>query len=157
MGISMQEIQKRAREIENEIITWRRELHAMPELKMETVKTESYIVTQLEKIGVDEIRSGIGGHGVSALIRGSLPGKCLGIRADCDGLPIREETGLPFASQNGNMHACGHDAHTAMGLGAAKLLAENRHRLKGTVKLIFQPYEEGDRGASLMLDRKSVV
>ena len=68
------------------------------------------------------IQTGVGGNGVVAVIEGKMPGKCLGIRADCDGLPIREETGLPFASQNGNMHACGHDAHVAMALGAAKLL-----------------------------------
>ena len=118
---------------------------------METVQTEAYIVNALQEMGIQDIRSGVGGHGVVALIQGKLPGKCVAIRADCDGLPIREETGLPFASKNGNMHACGHDAHTAMGLGAAKLLLEFREHLQGSVKLIFQPYEEGDRGAAAML------
>lgn len=145
-------LRKRGAEIRDDIIRWRRTIHAWPELKMDTPKTEAFIIKTLQEIGVEEIRSGVGGHGVCAVIRGELPGKCLAIRADCDGLPIKEETGLPFASQNGNMHACGHDAHTAMGLGAAKLLMEHRHHLRGTVKLIFQPYEEGDRGASLMME-----
>ena len=148
---NLEALRKRSEEIRPDIIRWRRDIHAVPELRMDTPVTEAYIVNALREIGVDEIRSGVGGHGVCALIRGELPGKCLAIRADCDGLPIKEETGLPFASTNGNMHACGHDAHTAMALGAARLLVENRHFLRGTVKMIFQPYEEGDRGASLML------
>ena len=145
-------LRRRAEEIQDDIIRYRRALHACPELQMQTPKTEALIIKFLEEIGVREIRSGVGGHGVCAVIRGALAGKCLAIRADCDGLPIKEETGLPFASENGNMHACGHDAHTAIALGAAKLLMENRHRLKGTVKLIFQPYEEGDGGARLMIE-----
>lgn len=141
----------RGKEISGDIIAWRRALHAMPELKMDTPKTEAFIVKTLLEIGVTEIRAGVGGHGVVALIEGALPGPCLAIRADCDGLPIKEETGLPFASENGNMHACGHDAHTAIALGAAKLLVENKDGLRGAVKLIFQPYEEGDGGAKRML------
>ena len=116
-----------------------------------TAQTEAYIVKILREISINEICSGVGKHGVVAVIRGKYPGKCIAIRTDCDALPIREETGLPFASQNGNMHACGHDAHTAMGLGAAKLLFDFRNQLQGTVKLIFQPYEEGDRGTSVMI------
>ena len=146
-----QALLRRAEEILPEIIAWRRAIHAYPELRMETPVTEAFIVKTLREIGITDIRSGVGGHGVAAVIEGGLPGKCLGIRADCDGLPIEEQTGLPFASKNGNMHACGHDAHTAMALGAAKLLYENRHLLRGRVKLIFQPYEEGDGGAKRML------
>ena len=137
--------------LSSQIIRWRRQLHAMPELRMDTPKTEAYIARELALLGAEDIRTGVGGHGVTALIRGTLPGKCLAIRADCDALPIPEETGLPFASTNGNMHACGHDAHTAMALGAAKLLLDHRHLLQGTVKLIFQPFEEGDGGAKAML------
>ncbi len=144
-------LKKRGDDILNDIVKWRRILHKVPELKMDTPKTEALIVEFLKEIGVDKIYTGVGGHGVCALIQGELPGKCLAIRADCDGLPIKEETGLDFASTNGNMHACGHDAHTAIALGAAKLLMENRHLLKGSVKFIFQPYEEGDGGASLMM------
>ena len=146
-----QTLGKRSRELLGEIIEWRRTVHQLPELKMDTPVTEAFIVRELQKMGISEIRSGVGGHGVTAVIEGALPGKCLGIRADCDGLPIEEQTGLPFASKNGNMHACGHDGHTAMLLGAAKLLLENRDRLHGRVKLIFQPYEEGDGGAKRML------
>ncbi|MBQ8174051.1 MAG: amidohydrolase [Clostridia bacterium] len=141
----------RGKEISGDIIAWRRALHAMPELRMDTPMTEAFIVKTLRELGVTDIRAGVGGHGVVALIKGDLPGPCLAIRADCDGLPIKEETGLPFASQNGNMHACGHDAHTAIALGAAKLLTENKSRLRGSVKLIFQPYEEGDGGARAMI------
>ncbi len=143
--------QLRRADIAQDVIRWRRQLHAMPELRMDTPKTEAYIAHQLRLLGAEDIRTGVGGHGVTAIIRGALPGKTLAIRADCDGLPIREETGLPFASENGNMHACGHDAHSAMALGAAKLLLEHRHQLRGCVKLIFQPFEEGDGGAKAML------
>ena len=138
-------------EIKDEIISWRRILHAIPELRMDTPLTEAEIVRILREIGISEIRQGVGGHGVCAVIQGEQNGKCLGIRADCDGLPIEEETGLPFASKNGNMHACGHDAHTAMALGAAKILNKHKNLLKGCVKFIFQPYEEGDGGAKRML------
>lgn len=145
------ELRTLSQSLSPEIIRWRRSLHAMPELRMDTPETEAYIARILRTLGAEDIRTGVGGHGVTAYIRGALPGKTLAIRADCDGLPIREETGLPFASQNGNMHACGHDAHTAMALGAAKLLVLQRHRLRGNVKLIFQPFEEGDGGARAML------
>lgn len=94
--------------LQEQIVAWRRELHQIPELRNETYETAKVIIRELKKIGIQEIKSGVGGSGVVAVIRGARPGKCLGIRADCDGLPIREETGLPFASTNGNMHACGH-------------------------------------------------
>lgn len=137
--------------LQEQIVAWRRELHQIPELRNETYETAKVIIRELKKIGIEEIKSGVGGSGVVAVIRGARPGKCLGIRADCDGLPIREETGLPFASTNGNMHACGHDAHTAMALGVAKIVHEHRDELKGTVKMIFQPFEEGDGGAKAMI------
>ena len=144
-------IRSRGEEISGEVIAWRRILHKIPELRMDTPKTEAEIVNILKSFGITDIQTGVGGHGVTAVIEGAFNGKCLAIRADCDGLPIKEETGLDFASENGNMHACGHDAHTAMALGAAKLIFENRHLLHGRVKFIFQPYEEGDGGAKLML------
>ncbi|MGI5962681.1 MAG: M20 metallopeptidase family protein [Lawsonibacter sp.] len=148
MAVNVKEV---ARGMQDQIVAWRRELHQIPELRNETFETEKIIVRELKKMGIEEIQSGIGGSGVVAIIRGAKPGKCLGIRADCDGLPIREETGLPFASTNGNMHACGHDAHTAMALATAKILYENRSELAGTVKMVFQPYEEGDGGAKAMI------
>ena len=100
-------LRQQGSQLSNEIIRWRRALHAIPELRMDTPQTEAYIARELTLLGAEDIRTGVGGHGVTALIPGALPGKTLAIRADCDGLPIREETGLPFASTNGNMHACG--------------------------------------------------
>ena len=144
-------IRKEADQILDDLVLWRRHIHQYPELQMNTPVTEAYICDVLQEIGITEIRSGIGGHGVAAVIHGNAPGKCLGIRVDCDGLPIPEETGLPFASTNGYMHACGHDAHAAAGLGAAKLLWKHRDQLTGSIKLIFQPYEEGDGGARAMI------
>ena len=140
-----------AEALQEKIVAWGRAFHRIPELQGETILTEAMIAETLRSIGIEEVRTGVGGHGVTAVIRGALPGKCLAIRADCDALPIREETGLPFASVNGNMHACGHDAHTAMALGAAALLWARRAELQGTVKMVFQPYEEGGRGAQAMI------
>jgi amidohydrolase len=102
-------------------------------------------------MGVENIREGVGRSGITALIEGKKPGKTLGIRADMDALNMEEHTGLPFASKNGRMHACGHDAHTAMLLGAASLLTRRRDELKGSVKLIFQPSEEDGLGGSAMI------
>lgn len=140
-----------AGQLQPQLVSWRREFHSCPELKMDTPVTAGKIERILREIGITEIRTKVGGGGICAMIRGEKEGRCLGIRADCDGLPIREETGLPFASVNGNMHACGHDAHTAMALGAAKLLFENKENLAGSVKMIFQPYEEGGCGAKAMI------
>ena len=148
----MEHILEEAKSISAEIAEWRRHLHQTPELGLETPKTSAYIVQELKKMGVEEIRERVGGWGVAALVKGEKPGKTLAIRADCDALPIKEETGLPFASKNGLMHACGHDAHTAMALGAAKLLLAHKAELAGTVKFIFQPAEENVQGAKAMID-----
>ena len=144
-------IRREAQDIQNYLVKIRRELHQFPELKMNMVKTKEIILKYLDELGVTDIQTGIGGNGIVAMVCGDIPGKCLGIRADCDGLPIVEETGLPFASTNGNMHACGHDAHTAMALGTIKLLSQHRSELKGSVKVVFQPYEEGGEGAKAMI------
>ena len=146
-----QEILTHADALAESLTAWRRHIHQNPELRMDTPLTEQYICHTLASFGIPDIRAGVGGHGVTATIDGAKPGKCLAIRVDCDALPIREETGLPFAATNGSMHACGHDAHTAAGLGAAKLLWDMREQLTGSVKLIFQPFEEGDGGARAML------
>lgn len=148
----MQNILEEAGKISAEITSWRRRLHAMPEIGLETPKTAAFIAGELRKMELEEIRENVGGWGVSAVVRGTLPGKTLGIRADCDGLPIREETGLSFASLNGFMHACGHDAHVAMALGAARLIRAHRADLAGAVKFIFQPGEETVQGAKAMID-----
>lgn len=129
-----------------------RDLHANPELGFEERRTSDVVVRKLESYGVDEVHSGIAGTGVVALIRGKGQGnRRVGLRADMDALPITEATGLPHASRNaGKMHACGHDGHTTMLLGAAKHLAETRD-FDGTAVLIFQPAEEGLGGARGMI------
>ncbi len=145
----MKKILDEAKLLSDRIVAWRRELHRFPELGLETPKTEEFICKTLDDLGVN-YRKGVGGHGVVALIEGK-PGKCFAWRGDCDGLPIKEDTGLDFASTNGCMHACGHDAHTAINLGAASLLAKHRDELTGTVKILFQPGEETGNGANAMI------
>lgn len=147
-------VKKFAQELEEDIIRWRRILHTCPETQMNVSLTDKVIVNILQEIGFkdSDIRANIGGcGGITAILRGEKSGKVLAIRADIDGLPIVEETGLPFASQNGNAHACGHDGHVAMALGAAKILFARKDELHGTVKFIFQPYEEGGQGAKLLI------
>ncbi|MBR2934839.1 MAG: amidohydrolase [Oscillospiraceae bacterium] len=129
-------------------------LHAHPELSGQEAGTAAYVAARLREMGL-EPREQVGGHGVVALIEGAKPGRCLALRADMDALPIQEKSGLPFASQNpGVMHACGHDAHTAMLLGAAWVLNEMKNELCGSVKLIFQPSEEtsDNSGAKRMIE-----
>ncbi len=146
-------IKARSQELNEYVVALRRELHSHPEVSHDLPFTESVVVRELEKLGLDGIKSGQGtGHGVYATLKGEKPGKTLALRADMDALPIKEETGLPFAATNGNMHACGHDAHTAMLLGAAKLLAESRGELAGSVRFIFQPAEETFGGATGMIE-----
>ncbi len=132
--------------------TWRRWLHAHPELQLECFETAAYVVERLREFGVDEIHERIGVSGVVAIINGQSAGPTIALRADMDALPMVEMTGLDYASQvEGRMHACGHDGHTTMLLGAARYLAETR-RFKGRVALIFQPAEEGGAGAKVMCD-----
>lgn len=140
-----------AKEISKEVIKWRRDLHQIPEVGLQLLKTSKYVANRLDEMGI-EYRENVGGiSGIVGLIRGGQEGNTIALRADMDALPVKEETGLSFASTNENMHACGHDAHTAILLGAAKILQEHREELKGNVKLIFQPAEEGPGGAEPML------
>ena len=133
-----------------EMQAWRRWLHRNPELGFELPKTSAFVAERLREIGVDELHEGIAKTGIVALIRGQGEGPAIGLRADMDALPIPEETGAEHASETpGKMHACGHDGHTTMLLGAAKYLAETR-RFAGTVALIFQPAEENGGGAEVM-------
>ena len=141
-------IRNRFSELLPEITAWRRDIHENPELLFETHRTSRFVADRLAEFGCDEIVTGIGRTGVVALIQGrsNSKGKVVGLRADMDALPIEEATGLPYASKTpGVMHACGHDGHTAMLLGAAKYLAETRN-FDGTVAVIFQPAEEGGGG-----------
>lgn len=138
--------------LEKEFIDWRRFFHGIPEIAMEERKTAAGIVEKLSSWGL-EVRAGIGGTGVLGILRGAKEGRTLGIRADIDALPVTEETGLQFASSHtGRMHACGHDGHIAIALGAAKVLSGLREELKGTVVFIFQPGEEVLNGAQKMID-----
>ncbi|MDO5667946.1 MAG: amidohydrolase [Alcaligenaceae bacterium] len=132
-------------------ITIRQDLHAHPELRYEEHRTAAIVQVELERLGY-EVQSGIAKTGVVALLRGSQEGPCIAFRADMDALPIAEKTGLPYASKHeGKMHACGHDGHTATLLLAARYFAKHRDSFKGTIKLIFQPAEEGGNGADLMV------
>ncbi|MCI2398481.1 M20 aminoacylase family protein [Aliiroseovarius subalbicans] len=135
-----------------DMTTWRRWMHMHPELGLECHETAAYVVDRLKEFGVDEIHEQIGVSGVVAIINGQGDGGTIGLRADMDALPMPEETGLDYASTvEGRMHACGHDGHTTMLLGAAKYLAETR-RFAGKVALIFQPAEENGGGAKVMCD-----
>jgi hippurate hydrolase len=134
-----------------EMTAWRQDFHAHPETAFEEVRTSGIVAAKLRAFGVDEVVTGIAGTGVVGVIRGQGAGPSIGLRADMDALPILEQTGLPYASQTpGKMHACGHDGHTAMLLGAAKYLAETRN-FDGTVYLIFQPAEEAGGGGNVMV------
>jgi hippurate hydrolase len=137
----------------DEITEWRHDLHMHPELQYDVHRTAASVADRLKSFGCDEIVTGIGRTGVVGVIHGNKKGdKVLGLRADMDALPIEEATGLPYTSKTpGKMHACGHDGHTAMLLGAARHLCETRN-FGGTAVVIFQPAEEGGAGAKAMLD-----
>lgn len=137
-----------------QVIEWRRYLHQHPELSDQEVHTAEYVVEHLQQLGMD-IHTEVGGHGVVAILQGKKPGPVVALRADMDALPVTERVNLPFASHDtalyngqevGVMHACGHDAHTAMLMGAAQILAGLRDKLHGTVVFLFQPCEEGGPG-----------
>ena len=145
-------IVNRIAEFSTDMTAWRRHLHTIPELSFDCPKTAAFIKERLEEIGVDEIHEGIAQTGIVAIINGKGDGETIGLRADFDALPIEEETGVEYASTHpGKMHACGHDGHTAMLLGAAKYMAETRN-FSGRVALIFQPAEEDGGGAKVMCD-----
>ncbi|MCP4819910.1 MAG: amidohydrolase [Shimia sp.] len=141
-------------ELHGEITAWRRDIHENPEILFETHRTSALVAEKLKDFGCDEIVTGIGRTGVVGVIKGksTASGKVIGLRADMDALPILEATGVEYASKTpGAMHACGHDGHTAMLLGAAKYLSETRN-FDGTVVVIFQPAEEGGGGGKEMCD-----
>jgi hippurate hydrolase len=145
-------IVNRIGEFAEDMKTWRRHLHMNPELGLECHKTAAFVVDRLREFGVDEIHQGIATSGVVALIKGQGDGPVTGLRADMDALPIEETTGAAYTSTiPGKMHACGHDGHTTMLLGAARYLAETRN-FKGSVALIFQPAEEGGGGGRIMVE-----
>jgi hippurate hydrolase len=145
-------IVNRIADLHSEITAWRREMHAHPELRYDVHRTAASVADKLKSFGCDDVVTGLGQTGVVGVIHGrKAGGKVVGLRADMDALPLEEETGLPYKSTvPGKMHACGHDGHTAMLLGAAKYLAETRN-FGGTAVLIFQPAEEGGAGALAMI------
>ena len=164
-GITPDEIDQAAAAVQPQVVEWRRWFHQNPELSNREFNTSVRIAEILREMGL-EPQTGIAHTGVIAIIEGGIPGPLVAIRTDIDGLPVVEQTGLPFASTErteyngqavGVMHACGHDNHMAMVLGAAKILNDMKAELPGSVMLIFQPAEEGppvgeDGGASMMLD-----
>ncbi len=151
--------------IEPKVIAWRRDIHENPELGNREFETARKVVEHLEGLRFDEVRTGIAHTGVVGILKGGRPGPTIALRADMDALPVAEQTGLPFASKvkaeyNGKevsvMHACGHDTHVAILMGAAEVLANNRDKISGTIQFFFQPAEEGapageEGGASLMI------
>ncbi|HBY3070249.1 TPA: amidohydrolase [Clostridioides difficile] len=142
---------KEAQSIEGEIIRWRRYLHENPEIGCNLPKTVTFVTSTLEKMGYSPKLTS--NNGIVAVLDSENGGKTLLLRADMDALPIMEETDLPFKSKNKDAsHSCGHDNHTAMLLGAAKILMDNKHLLKGRVKFVFEPDEETTRGAKSMID-----
>ncbi|MES1148903.1 MAG: M20 aminoacylase family protein [Bradyrhizobium guangdongense] len=150
-------IVNRVADLQPDIQAWRRDIHQHPEILYEVHRTAALVADRLREFGCDEVVTGLGRTGVVGVIKGSKPAgkgemKVIGLRADMDALPIEEATNLPYASRNpGLMHACGHDGHTAMLLGAARYLAETRN-FAGDAVVIFQPAEEGGAGAVAMLN-----
>lgn len=147
---------KECKELQEYIVGLRRDLHQIPEVGKELPETSAYVAAELDKIGIPYVRSEKD-SGILAVIQGGKPGKTICLRADMDALPITEATGLPFASRHeGCMHACGHDTHTAMLLGAGKVLWAHKDELAGTVRLMFQTAEEQSRGAEVMIENGGV-
>ena len=147
-------VKNRLAEMQDEITAWRRDIHENPEILFDTHRTSALVAEKLQAFGCDEVVTGIGRTGVVGVIKGRSTGsgKVIGLRADMDALPIHEQTGVDYASKTpGAMHACGHDGHTAMLLGAAKYLSETRN-FDGTVVVIFQPAEEGGGGGREMCE-----
>ena len=157
-------VDQQAREIEGKVIEWRRHFHQYPELSNREVKTAAIVADHLKKLGI-EVQTGVAKTGVVGLLKTGKPGPVIALRADMDALPVTERNSLPYASkekaifndqETGVMHACGHDAHVAILMAVAEILSKNKSDLKGTVKFIFQPAEEGppageEGGAGLMV------
>lgn len=142
---------EKCQSLQNDLVALRRRFHQIPELGEDLPETQALLCAELDTMGIPYKKNTLD-SGVVALIEGGRPGKVIALRADMDGLPITEATGLPFASRHeGRMHACGHDTHITMLLGAAKVLNEHKADLKGTVKLIFQTGEETCTGSQIML------
>jgi amidohydrolase len=155
--------------IEEKVITWRRDIHEHPELSNREFKTAEKIASHLKSLGM-EVQTGIAHTGVVGILKGETAGKVVALRADIDALPVRERNDLPFKSEVtaeflgqevGVMHACGHDSHVAILMGVAEILSKNKDKIKGTIKFIFQPAEEGpppgEEGGALLMVKEGVL
>jgi len=162
-------LQKDYSKIESKVVDWRREIHQNPELGNREFKTAEKIANHLKSLGI-EVQTGVAHTGVVGLLKGNKPGKVVALRADIDALPVTERNDLPYKStvtseflgeKVGVMHACGHDTHTAILMGIAEVLSKNKDKIKGTVKFIFQPSEEGpppgEEGGALMMVKEGVM
>lgn len=162
-------VDQQAKAIDPKIIEWRRHLHQYPELSNREVKTAAYVAEHLKALGI-EVQTGVAHTGVVGLLKTGKPGPVIALRADMDALPVTERNSLPFASkekavfngqETGVMHACGHDSHVAILMGIAEILAKNKNDLKGTVKFIFQPAEEGppvgEEGGAYLMVKEGVL
>lgn len=162
-------LQKDYDEIESKVVDWRRDIHQNPELGNREFKTAEKIAKHLKSLGI-EVQTGVAHTGVVGLLKGDQPGKVVALRADIDALPVTERNDLPFKStvtseflgeKVGVMHACGHDTHTAILMGVAEVLSKNKDKIKGTVKFIFQPAEEGpppgEEGGALLMVKEGVM
>jgi amidohydrolase len=139
------------------VVADRRHLHQHPEIGFHEFETAKFVAERLHALGFDEVQTGVGQTGVIGILRGGKPGKVVALRADMDALPIEEENDVDYRSLNpGMMHACGHDAHVSMMLGAARVLASKREEIPGTVKILFQPAEEGLGGAKAMVEDRAL-
>ena len=145
----MNEFLEQAKMLKEDMINYRRTIHSNPEVGTHLPKTKAFVMEKLREFGYQPVE--ICESGIVATIQGNKTGKTFLLRADMDALPIKEETNDRFKATNGCMHACGHDMHTAMLLGAAKLLKQNQDQIEGTVKIVFQPDEEGFTGAKTMI------
>lgn len=158
-----EQIAQLAEKLRAKLVSQRRDFHMHPELSNREARTAQVVAERLRAIGLTEVKTGVGKHGVVALLKGDLPGDVVAVRADMDALPIQETINVPYKSQNdGVKHACGHDVHTTVQLGVAEVLNQMRAQLRGTVKFIFQPAEEGPPagepgGAGLMIEEGALA
>lgn len=168
MSVLQESLDREAELARADLVAWRHHLHAHPELSNREVETAAFVAARLRALGMDEVRTGIAGHGVVGVLRGGLPGgRVVALRADMDALPVKETSGVDFASRVVDehypggpfpvAHACGHDCHTATVLAAARALGAVREQLPGSLLFVFQPAEEGPPvgeigGAQAMLD-----
>jgi len=169
MMVMGQQLEEAYKEVEPKVIEWRRDIHQNPELSNREFKTAEKIASHLRSLGI-EVQTGVAHTGVVGILKGNSPGKTVALRADIDALPVYERNDLPFKSnvtseflgeKVGVMHACGHDTHTAILMGVAEVMAKNKDKIKGTVKFIFQPAEEGappgEEGGALMMVKEGVL